>query len=188
MTVQTSLSQDTALRERARLVIPNGMYGHQNAASLPAGFPQFLRRGSALEDYLDPPALILGVTDDETLARLREMDIALEAPELVVALDEAEAMRGIELCIRRDELPPPGEGEWYYVDLVGLEAQDTEGRRLGEVTSVVPYPTVECLRVEAQDGVREVPIADDWVVEVDVQHGRIVIAGFDALPIERSRR
>ena len=32
------------------------------------------------------------MTDDETLARLREMDIALEAPEIVVELDEAEAM------------------------------------------------------------------------------------------------
>jgi GDP-mannose 6-dehydrogenase len=55
-------------------------------------YPQFLRRGSALEDYLNPPAMILGVTDGETLARLREMDIALEAPEIVVELDEAEAM------------------------------------------------------------------------------------------------
>ena len=54
--------------------------------------PQFLRRGNAVEDYLNPPAMILGVTDDETLARLRELDIALEAPELVVELDEAEAM------------------------------------------------------------------------------------------------
>ena len=55
-------------------------------------YPQFLRRGNALEDYLNPPAMILGVTDDETLARLREMDIALEAPEIIVDLDEAEAM------------------------------------------------------------------------------------------------
>jgi GDP-mannose 6-dehydrogenase len=55
-------------------------------------YPQFLRPGSAVEDHLNPPAMILGVTDDETLARLREMDIALEAPEIVVELDEAEAM------------------------------------------------------------------------------------------------
>ncbi len=61
-------------------------------------YPQFLRRGSALEDYLNPPAMILGVTDDETLARLREMDIALEAPEIVVELDEAEAMLQANLC------------------------------------------------------------------------------------------
>lgn len=55
-------------------------------------YPQFLRRGNAMEDYLNPPAIILAATDAETLARLREMDIALDAPEIVVPLDEAEAM------------------------------------------------------------------------------------------------
>lgn len=57
-----------------------------------AVYPTFLRRGSAIQDCINPPAMLLGVTDDETLARLREMEIALQAPELVVDLAEAEAM------------------------------------------------------------------------------------------------
>ena len=36
---------DAALRERARAVIPNGMYGHQNASYMPENFPQFFARG-----------------------------------------------------------------------------------------------------------------------------------------------
>ena len=36
---------DTALRERARAVIPGGMYGHQSAAQLPPDYPQFMRGG-----------------------------------------------------------------------------------------------------------------------------------------------
>jgi glutamate-1-semialdehyde 2,1-aminomutase len=36
---------DQRLRERARSVIPGGMYGHQSAASLPAAYPQFMRGG-----------------------------------------------------------------------------------------------------------------------------------------------
>jgi glutamate-1-semialdehyde 2,1-aminomutase len=36
---------DRALRERARAVIPGGMYGHQAAGSLPPEYPQFMRRG-----------------------------------------------------------------------------------------------------------------------------------------------
>lgn len=35
---------DRALRARAAAVIPGGMWGHMNAASLPAGFPQFFTR------------------------------------------------------------------------------------------------------------------------------------------------
>ncbi|MHB1432339.1 MAG: aminotransferase class III-fold pyridoxal phosphate-dependent enzyme [Streptosporangiaceae bacterium] len=40
------LAADAALRARAAAVIPGGMYGHQNAAPLPAGFPQFMARGA----------------------------------------------------------------------------------------------------------------------------------------------
>lgn len=36
---------DAALRARARLVIPGGMYGHMRSESLPAGYPQFFARG-----------------------------------------------------------------------------------------------------------------------------------------------
>ena len=75
-------------------------------------YPQFLRRGSALEDYLNPPAMILGVTDDETLARLREMDIALEAPEIVVELDEAEAMLSANLRSSVPVRPVQAELGW----------------------------------------------------------------------------
>jgi glutamate-1-semialdehyde 2,1-aminomutase len=44
-TTAHSLTHDDALRQRARAVIPGGMFGHQNAASLPASFPQYLARG-----------------------------------------------------------------------------------------------------------------------------------------------
>ena len=35
---------DKSLRERAAKVIPGGMYGHQSAAALPKGYPQFFAR------------------------------------------------------------------------------------------------------------------------------------------------
>ncbi len=37
-------SADTALRERARRVIPGGLWGHMNAANLPEGYPQYFTR------------------------------------------------------------------------------------------------------------------------------------------------
>jgi len=39
------LDADSALRTRARKVIPGGMYGHGHAAMLPEGYPQFFARG-----------------------------------------------------------------------------------------------------------------------------------------------
>ncbi|HEX3499832.1 MAG TPA: aminotransferase class III-fold pyridoxal phosphate-dependent enzyme, partial [Stellaceae bacterium] len=40
-----SNSRDVSLRERARRVVPGGMWGHMNAANLPEGYPQFFARG-----------------------------------------------------------------------------------------------------------------------------------------------
>ena len=37
-------SVDASLRERARKVVPGGMWGHQNAANLPDSYPQFFAR------------------------------------------------------------------------------------------------------------------------------------------------
>ena len=37
-------SADTGLRDRARRVIPGGLWGHQNAAHLPEGYPQYFTR------------------------------------------------------------------------------------------------------------------------------------------------
>ena len=42
--VNARLTSDEALRSRAARVIPGGMYGHQNAALLPEGFPQYFVR------------------------------------------------------------------------------------------------------------------------------------------------
>jgi len=55
-------SRDAQLRERAKAVIPGGMYGHQSVARLPDGYPQFFTRaegcrlwdadGNELIDYM----------------------------------------------------------------------------------------------------------------------------------------
>jgi glutamate-1-semialdehyde 2,1-aminomutase len=41
----TEHATDRLLRDRARAVIPGGMYGHQSAVSLPLEYPQFMRGG-----------------------------------------------------------------------------------------------------------------------------------------------
>lgn len=42
---QTNSPRDRILRERAAYVIPGGMWGHQRAAALPSGYPQYFSSG-----------------------------------------------------------------------------------------------------------------------------------------------
>ena len=44
-------SADSALRERARRVIPGGLWGHLDAAKLPDGYPQFFARAEGCHLY-----------------------------------------------------------------------------------------------------------------------------------------
>ncbi len=98
-----ALPQDTALRERARKVIPGGMWGHMNAKRLPQGFPQFFAeaKGTRLRDvdgneYLDFMCsfgpMILGYGDPEVdaaaSAQRARMAIANGPGEVLVELAE----------------------------------------------------------------------------------------------------
>ncbi|KAB8313977.1 16S rRNA processing protein RimM, partial [Tolypothrix campylonemoides VB511288] len=48
--------------------------------------------------------------------------------------DAAEALRGTEVLVPRSALPPPRAGEYYWVDLEGLEVRTVDGVALGRVS------------------------------------------------------
>jgi 16S rRNA processing protein RimM len=89
----------------------------------------------------------------------------------------AEAARGLVLHadVPSDESPEDPE-EFYDHQLVGLAAEDLDGRPLGEVTAVL-HGAQDLLQVRALDG-RDalVPFVAALVPEVDVPAGRVVIA------------
>lgn len=70
---------DATLRERARRVIPGGMWGHMNAARLPASYPQYFSRASGCRlwdvegrEYIDYMCawgpMVLGYNDPDVNA------------------------------------------------------------------------------------------------------------------------
>ena len=48
----------------------------------------------------------------------------------------AEARRGTELWVPRDQLPPLADGEYYHADLLGLSAVSSEGDALGHIVAI----------------------------------------------------
>ena len=60
----------------------------------------------------------------------------------------AEALRGTTLTVARSELPPLGEGEYYYADLIGLPAVSTEGESLGVCIAVENFGAGDVLEIE----------------------------------------
>ena len=66
----------------------------------------------------------------------------------------AEALRGTALTVPRSSLPPLGEGEYYYADLIGLPAVSTGGEVLGVCIAVENFGAGDVLEIEKPDGTR----------------------------------
>lgn len=96
--------------------------------------------------------------------------------------DRADELRGALVCVRRRDFPPPDEGEFYAVDVVGSEVL-LDGSRIGIVKEIVSYPTMETLLVAADDrlGDWEVPLNDVYVAKVDVPNRVVTLATLDEI-------
>ena len=90
----------------------------------------------------------------------------------VIRLDR-EAPRGADIAVPREALPPTAEGEYYAFQLVGLEVEEEEGRKLGRVAHVAPGVANDVLELDS--GV-SLPLVETCVREVDLDRGRIVVA------------
>ena len=66
----------------------------------------------------------------------------------------ADALRGTELTIPREALPPLDEGEYYHADLIGLPCRSTEGEPLGHVVAVENFGAGDILEIETPEGKR----------------------------------
>jgi 16S rRNA processing protein RimM len=89
----------------------------------------------------------------------------------------AEALKGVELFVPRDRLPPAGEGEFYHADLIGLSAVDSHGNAIGEIVAVANYGAGDLLEIRlAASGKTElIPFTEAFVPEIDIAAKRVVV-------------
>jgi 16S rRNA processing protein RimM len=89
----------------------------------------------------------------------------------------AEALKGTELFISRDALPAPDADEFYHADLIGLRAEDPEGRSLGTVRAIHNFGASDVIELVRDDGDDVfLPFTRAVAREIDLKGGRIVIA------------
>lgn len=100
--------------------------------------------------------------------------------------DAAEALRGSEILVRREDFPELEQDEVYLVDLLGYEVWEGDVKR-GVVDGFFEYPSVDCLKVVSDGGDFELPMLDGFVVGIDEESRRVLAARVDELPVEPKR-
>lgn len=89
--------------------------------------------------------------------------------------DAAEALRGVEIHVPRSALPAPKPGEYYWVDLQGLQVETVEGVVLGHIDHVFSTGANDVISVRGERE-RLIPfIQPDVVRQVDFETGRMVV-------------
>ena len=88
----------------------------------------------------------------------------------------ADALRGIQFAIDRNERRELEPGEWWPEDLVGCDVVSVDGDQVGVVAGVVTGAAQDRVVIETPDGAKgEVPFVGELVPEVDVEKRRIVV-------------
>jgi 16S rRNA processing protein RimM len=95
----------------------------------------------------------------------------------VTTREAAEALNGVELLLPREALPDTGDDDdFYYADLIGLDALEKDGENLGKVLAVHNFGAGDMLEVQLTNGKSVfVPFTKAAVPEVKVKTGHLII-------------
>lgn len=90
--------------------------------------------------------------------------------------EAAGMLSGAPVAVRREELPAPGEDEYYWADLVGCEVVDRDDGPIGVVAGVTDGPAHDWLVIRRGEEESFLPLVAAFIVRVDIAARRIVAA------------
>lgn len=130
-----------------------------------------------------PGAVLTARLRDRSVRPVTVSSVRAHSGRLLVRFDEvpdrtvAETMRGAQLLVDADELPPSDDPDAFYDhELEGLAAVLVDGAEVGTVSEISRGPGGELLVVKLPDGTEAlVPFVREIVPEVDVKGGRVVL-------------
>ena len=89
--------------------------------------------------------------------------------------DAADALRGTEVLVPRSALPPPAEGEFYWVDLEGLRVVNVDGTDFGIVSHLFSTGANDVLVAQGERE-RMIPfVLPDYIVTIDFDAGLVTV-------------
>jgi 16S rRNA processing protein RimM len=118
-------------------------------------------------------SLYVGGVERRLLSIRDRSKTAVVAFEGVADRSAADALRGSLVEVDRSALPPLEDGEYYHADLIGLPAEDRDGRAIGIVAAVENYGAGDLLEIEDEAGKRSLIPFKPGIA--DLEEGKIVL-------------
>lgn len=93
----------------------------------------------------------------------------------VTTRNDAEALIGSTVAIKREDFPKTSEDEYYWVDLIGLNVINKQQEILGVVDSLMETGANSVLVVKNADKTHLIPFVAVYVIDVDMQNKQIIV-------------
>ena len=149
------------------------------------GAPFGVRGWVKIRSFTDPPERllthrVLQLRVAGTWTRYRIEATGRSAGQLTAKLsgvddrDQAQSLRGAQVGVARSDLPPRDDKDFYRADLIGCEAFNLAGTRLGSITHFLETPAQVLMVVR---GVEEhwVPAVPRHLRRVDLEAKRVIL-------------
>lgn len=88
---------------------------------------------------------------------------------------------GSEICLPRNQLPEPGEDEYYWCDLLGLEVATTDGTVLGSIVDIFETGSNDVYVVRGGKKEYLIPAVASVISSVDLEGGRMLVTPLEGL-------
>jgi 16S rRNA processing protein RimM len=135
--------------------------------------------------YTDPPQGIANYPEWDLVRgtesrRVKVLESKRAGQALAVRLEgidtreAAQLLTGTEVRVDRSNLPEPAPGEYYWEDLVGLDAFNREGHALGKVDGILELPAHPVVVLKG-DRERLVPLVPERLLGVDLAAGTMTL-------------
>ena len=108
-----------------------------------------------------------------TLRSYEICEVTPQPPRLILQLkglqtiEDIQPLLGKEILVQRDHLPPLPEGEYYWVDLLGLEVVTGNRKRIGKIKAVLPTGANDVLVVQGKTRELYLPAIERVIRKID---------------------
>jgi len=115
------------------------------------------------------------------------LEVVAQPPRLILRLkdiekiEETEPLIGKEIFVKKEALPELEEGEYYWADLLGMEVETQEGKRIGKVKEIFPTRAHDVYVVEGKRGEIFLPAIEGVIQSINIKERVMKVVRMEGL-------
>ena len=115
------------------------------------------------------------------------LEVLPQPPRLILQLkgvekiEEVEPLIGKNIFIEKKALPELEGGEYYWADLLGMEVETQEGKRIGKVKEIFPTAAHDVYVVEGKRGEILLPAIEGVIQSINLKKRVMKVARMEGL-------